>query len=327
MSKPNLIRFDTLEFVAICTLLAIELNKAFNLGVISVLISVLYPIFFSFICAVTAIGIRNRKYPFIVSVVICYMIFLCLNNLSFSKKSINDIDYISILSYNVNSFKGNIESSKKSNSSSQIAKFIDSLKPDICVFQEPTYKGGLNIKGYSYQFLGYRDDIDKSFLTIFSKYPIINKGYLDFPNTKNGSIFADILIKNDTVRIYNVHLQSFGLKKTSSIYQALELMKINYEMQIEQSKIIKSHSKSITYPLIICGDFNATRYSLPYNILKKNLDDSFVRKGFGMGETYELFSYPIRIDHFLYDNIEIENHRNFNMNLSDHEPIIVDIQF
>ena len=56
-------------------------------------------------------------------------------------------------------------------------------------------------------------------------------------------------------------------------------MKINYQLQIEQAKLIKSHSKSVNFPLVICGDFNATRYSKPYNILKKQLDDSFIKKG------------------------------------------------
>jgi len=46
---------------------------------------------------------------------------------------------------------------------------------------------------------------------IFSKFPIVKSGSIEFPNTANNAIYADIVKGSDTIRIYNVHLQSLRI--------------------------------------------------------------------------------------------------------------------
>ncbi len=128
-------------------------------------------------------------------------------------------------------------------------------------------------------------------------------------------------------------MQSFGIELNSAKQNNNKfnnfLKKINNSLtkQIKQAKLVKNSTINCDYKVIICGDFNSTPYSLPYRILKDNLIDSFKSKGSGLGTTYSLFNYPLRLDYFLVDpSIQIDNHQNFNLNLSDHEPILMNFQ-
>ena len=125
-------------------------------------------------------------------------------------------------------------------------------------------------------------DKKKSLLALYSKYPILNTGYIDFPNTVNNAMYADIKIQKDTVRIYNLHLQSFSIKlnttKEDNHKFTEYFKKINSSLskQIEQAKMVKQEATNYGKNLIICGDFNSTQFSLPYRILHKGLNDSFM---------------------------------------------------
>ena len=91
--------------------------------------------------------------------------------------------------------------------------------------------------------------------------------------------------------------------------------------------MVKNEANTCNKKVIICGDFNSTQFSLPYKILKKGLIDSFISKGNGLGTTYSLYHYPLRLDYFLVDkNIDIVSHKKFDLNLSDHEPILIKLK-
>ena len=75
--------------------------------------------------------------------------------------------------------------------------------------------------------------------------------------------------------------------------------------------------------IIICGDCNSTQYSKAYRALKKERQDTFLKKGFGLGTTYNLLGYPLRLDYVLVDKgFDILSHENFKLGYSDHEPIM-----
>ena len=267
-----------------------------------------------------------KKYFYSIGAIVyllCFTFFFQVSNTSKDE----DNNTVSILSYNVRAFQQYI--SKNKNASTEIIKFIDSINADIVVFQESSYKDGKNVTGYPFQFLGYRAHIDKSLLTIYSKYPIVNKGYIDFPNSKNNAIYADIKINEDTLRVYNAHLQSYVispyiLTQKYSDFTYWKNLNSKIKKQVEQAKLIKRHANNTSNNVIISGDFNATPYSQTYRILKKNLKDSYLSSGNGFGETYSRLYYPLRLDYFLSStDINIINHLNYDLNLSDHEPVMM----
>ena len=329
--KRKFITINKLSKIALFTLIGGILSSYFNFGIITVFFSVVLPILFITNSTIAIHGIFKKKYSNLIGSAFFLILYSFFFQFSFST-NINAKDNISLVTFNVRSFKQPVTGSPKENAFTEIKKFVDSINPDILLLQESDYKKGMNISGFSHTFLGLRENIKKSPMAIYSKYPIINSGFVDFSNTLNNAIYADIKIKQDTVRVYNTHLQSFVfaphiIANKYDDFSYLSNLNNTYTRQIEQAKLVKNHALKSKHKVIICGDFNATPYSKPYRILKKGLNDSFVSKGNGFGATYTSLKYPLRLDYVLSDKrIVALFHNNFDLNLSDHEPIFVEFK-
>jgi len=307
-----------LAWFTMSLLLIAMLCSAFNFGGVSVIASVLLPACFVINFISVFYMVYKKKYVFILGAllfVLCYPFFFQIS----SEKRENEHS-LSLLSFNVKSFSGNDEIV-----ADNILRFINSINPDVLLLQESTYKIGRKITGYEYHFLGYQKGMGKSLLDIYSKFPIVDNGFLDFPESLNNSIYADLNINGDTVRVYNIHLQSFGFTSNIEPSEIYHKLSKTFNKQIEQAKLIKNHSALTSNHIIISGDLNSTIYSKPYRILSANLKDSFINKGKGLGSTYSFKGFPLRVDYALFDtSIEITYHKNFSLNLSDHEPIYIE---
>ncbi|MDR1758363.1 MAG: endonuclease/exonuclease/phosphatase family protein [Bacteroidales bacterium] len=159
---------------------------------------------------------------------------------------------------------------------------------------------------------------------IFSKYKIVRSGAVPLPdtNTYNGSLFADIKYKHDTIRVYCIHLESFKMSEADyeigkewsegnfndpafnkKAYHLSEKVAVASRERAKQVKMIRAHVKQSPYPVIICGDFNDTPVSYSYYQLCRGLDDSFRRSGKGAGITYRGDAFPnYRIDYILHSS-------------------------
>ncbi|PWH81507.1 hypothetical protein DIS18_14595 [Algibacter marinivivus] len=241
----------------------------------------------------------------------------------------SDKESISIMTFNTENFglvSGNIVNDRYK----QVIDFINAQDVDVFVIQEFWNKGMKPFTKYPYYFLAYRQDIEKSTQIIFSKYPIINKQYIDFDGTNNNAMYADIAYNGEIIRIYNLHLESYRLDAIHQLnnpksYSAL-VKRIGKaeKTRKEQAILVKNHIDNFNGKAIICGDFNATQFSTSYNLIKGSRKDSFIESGKGFGTTFELYKYPFRLDYILADdNFEITSHQNFEVKLSDHEPVIV----
>jgi len=166
-------------------------------------------------------------------------------------------------------------------------------------------------------------------MAIFSKYPIIDKGYINFPNSSNGAMYVDLTINKDIIRVYNLHLESYRtdavhqLNNPKSYSALINRIGKAEKTRKEQVFLIKSHIDKFKGKVIISGDFNSTQFSSTYNSLKDSRKDTFIEAGSGFGSTYNLFNYPFRLDYILVDDsFEVLSHENFKLKISDHEPII-----
>ena len=77
------------------------------------------------------------------------------------------------------------------------------------------------------------------------------------------------------------------------------------------------------------GDFNEPPYSYAYPQFGANLQDPFLKFGFGLGTTFDgISTLPgLRLDYILHSNQLESNSYNIGpKNLSDHRPIIVKFQ-
>jgi endonuclease/exonuclease/phosphatase family metal-dependent hydrolase len=176
----------------------------------------------------------------------------------------------------------------------------------------------------------------------FSRYPILNQGKIVFNNRSNNiCIYTDLLIQQDTVRIYNMHLQSvhFGysdytfMDKVASGDDAeneienskniLRRLKKGYTARAGQADAIAEHIANCPYPVIVCGDFNDTPVSYAYTKLAHNLNDAFIESGHGFGKTFVNFTPFPRIDYILHSPDLHTSHFTVTQteNMSDHYPI------
>ncbi|MBD0778746.1 endonuclease/exonuclease/phosphatase family protein [Maribacter sp. ANRC-HE7] len=232
---------------------------------------------------------------------------------------------IKVLTFNVHGFNG-IEGMKNPISKDKIIDFISQQNADIICLQEFDSRMKGKFENYPFRFI-ILNQSDKSPQTIFSKFPIIDKGSLDFPDSANDAIYADVLVGQDTLRVYNVHLQSFQVRPRSFKREApdrlLNRLNKSFQKQQEQANIVKAHASRVSYGKIICGDFNNTQFSSMYNTIKGEMNDSFEEKGYGFGNTYLFKFLPFRIDFILADpELEIKSHQNFDVRLSDHTPVM-----
>ncbi|OFX88349.1 MAG: hypothetical protein A2W99_07715 [Bacteroidetes bacterium GWF2_33_16] len=256
-----------------------------------------------------------------------------------------------VLSYNVRLF--NLYNwNKENNTHDKIFDFINKNEIDIICFQEflsHTGDGHLTEKEiqkklenkynahFGYSFINTKSNYG---IATFSKYPIVKKGLIKFSNTSNISIYTDIVINKDTIRVFNNHLQSIRFNKNN--YSLINNSKVlNDDTKIKevkdifgrlkeafikratQAEILSTYISSSPYPVMVCGDFNDTPVSYTYNTMKGNLKDSFIESGKGIGNTY-IGKFPsFRIDFvFFSDKLECRKFVVPKIKHSDHYPVM-----
>ncbi|MFV0249398.1 MAG: endonuclease/exonuclease/phosphatase family protein [Tenacibaculum sp.] len=245
----------------------------------------------------------------------------------FSNKELVLTNDLKVISYNVkmfNYYKWN----KDITAEQKIYEFINKENPDIIALQEFYQSEMLNIS-LPFKYIKTKSDKSKFGLSIYSKHPIIKSGSLNFKNSANNTIFVDIVKNNDTIRVYNVHLESLKInpsKENSGQKNSKHLFKRianGFKKQAIQTENIVQHEYTWKGKKIICGDFNNTAYSWVYKKLAKNKKDAFIEKGLGLGKTFR-YAYPVRIDFILTDNkATINQYKTYsNVKLSDHYPIM-----
>lgn len=254
--------------------------------------------------------------------------FIAFNGKS---KTFADSDTISLLTYNALGFHSKYHGDWENITSPEVVEFIEGENPDIIYFQEfePHYLKDHMLKNYPYKANKFeiKDGESSKNLAIFSKLKIINNGELDFPNTFNGGVYADIVFKKDTIRFYNLHLESLSIRpnyfKKERSDKLLVRLRDSFDKQERQSDIVREHIKTSPYPVIVGGDFNNTQFSKVYFNIKGDLKDSFLESGHGYGETIKFWKFPFRIDMILGDpSFTFLSHKNYKIDISDHEPIM-----
>jgi len=269
-----------------------------------------------------------------------------------TKGLINESSHqIKVLSYNVRCF--NIyDWISDDNTNQDIFNFIKSERPDIICLQEFYSSSKKDYRPekikklfadtpYSHIHYSFKNSKNSGYgIATFSRYPIIKQGTISFPKTTNEAIFTDIVIDDDTVRVYNNHLQSVHLQKRN--YNFLDTLSLKYDdehireirdissrlktayiKRSAQVDAISAHIKSSRFPVIVCGDFNDTPVSYSYRKMRKGLKDAFISSGQGAGSTYQgIFPY-FRIDYIFHDkHFRPILFEKVEANLSDHYPIL-----
>jgi endonuclease/exonuclease/phosphatase family metal-dependent hydrolase len=246
-----------------------------------------------------------------------------------------------VMSYNVRLFNL-FEWIEDENVGDTILSFINEQNPDIICIQEYSETAKVDLRVYKYRTIFMQGHKIKTGQAIFSKFPIIDEGNLEFPDSDNNVIYADIKSGKDTVRVYNMHLQSIKItpdvNEISEHVDAINQRKSEqvfirirdaFKKQEQQAEILVNHKNACHYPIIICGDMNNSAFSYVYRSIKGSLNDCFEEAGNGFGQTYKFKYYPARIDYIFADKkLKVKSFKNFSkFENSDHLPIMTRLSF
>lgn len=245
--------------------------------------------------------------------------------------------------------------SKNAQSRNLILNMLAEENPDILCLQEfynsdavndfhnsDTLVHMLNAKNMHCEYTTTLRKVDHWGIATFTRFPVVRKGKIDFNvRSNNICIYTDVLIAKDTVRIYNMHLQSISFSKSD--YKFMEAVNTQAEAddEVEHSKSIlrrikrafikratqadavADHIKQCPYPVIVCGDFNDTPASYAYRTILGDLKDSFRESGSGFEQTYAGKFPRFRIDYILHGpQYEAINYHKVSETLTDHFPIV-----
>lgn len=306
----------------------------------------------------------------IIAVLICLKPFSHVVPYRFSSSfdEVAKTEDLRVMSWNVAQFDV-LYYKKKPEKRDDMIALINKYKPDIACFQEmvaadtlvnlntPYYRKYSFFSVYEYAeklryphfFFSY--DFRHDFLNhqhfgtiIFSRYPIINRQRFSFPpyNYNSDFQYADIVKDGDTIRVFNIHLQSMkfsdgnrayiddpsleskqDLKRSKSV---VAKFKQAYSRRLVQVNRVREEIKKSPYPVIICGDFNDVPNSYAYQTVGQELQDAFAEKGAGLGRTFTAIAPTLRIDNiFASPSFSVSQFATLPVKLSDHYPIVADL--
>ncbi len=262
---------------------------------------------------------------------------------------------LSILSYNVQLFRLYAWSDKPS-TQHQIAALIAQTNASITCLQEfytnadfSTQQAKELIPGNAHIHYVVDRGERRYGIATFTRFPIVDSGYIRFDRSANTTIFTDVKIDDDTIRIYNTHLQSFRFKRSNlefiknparqgkkegfwervgdflielkDLGRHIRTASIKRAQQVQQ---LERHIALSPYPVIICGDFNDSPNSYTYRRMRRaNLQDAFLLSGDGFGNTYSRFLPGLRID-YMFSSPQLTPMRFdvLEARHSDHYPIL-----
>lgn len=239
----------------------------------------------------------------------------------------------------------------------QMMRQIKDQNADVLCIQEffhstdPVYYDNLNYvmkkMGYPYYVYSQDDDgwLQYNGQIIFSRLPIVDSGIVRYPRPgmEESLIYADIRHGKDTIRFFTTHLQSVKFEKDD--YQRIEKIKNREDSLLENSRsifsklkrasILRSRQADTVYavtrrsphPYIITGDLNDIPNSYTYFRIRGDLQDAFLKSGFGVGRTYNAIFPTLRIDYILAQHaFKVHQFARYPRDLSDHYMLVADLE-
>lgn len=232
----------------------------------------------------------------------------------------------------------------------EVMDLIEAADPDIICLQE--YNPRLAERSeriaqldqrYQCRFFGNTGDEPDSVevipMCILSKYKILRSGEILSPRT---SVWVDVNLEGDTVRIFNNHLMSTAIKSSDNDFLTHHLFHRDTAREEKMRSIFRRFSDNSVLRAgqvdsiarfiarsprrrIVCGDFNDTPMSYAYTTMSDDLNDTFSDCGSGYSHTYRGFFNTLRIDFILRsDDFETLSYEvPDSVTASDHLPVIV----
>lgn len=253
-------------------------------------------------------------------------------------------DQIRIISYNVGRFMSCKDIPSADSCADSIILFLQSCDADVICLQEFYFDEQYKLKSFlERRFRGYYSEYymnvgeNGSYGNVtLSRFPVKGKGKIVFEKSANMAMYTDLDIYGKRVRIYNCHLQSYGIS-FPGIVKSLRDHDKGYFVRTEarvrtaisrrpkQVDLVLKDIAASPVEAVVCGDFNDNPMSYTYFRMSRGRHDSFVKAGRGFGATYSFLWPMLRIDYVLYPGLfKAVGHQTVKVGYSDHYPVIAD---
>lgn len=311
----------------------------------------LMPVILLFNLIIAIYWICSKKWWWIIPISaillnIGYLTSIFQISFSSSRSTSENSSSIRIATYNV----GNFRSWAKQNTQYPIANFLRDELVTIACFQEYADHSHITPDSLSklldlpYHAVNYLPNSPGHGIAIFSKYPILKSGNLDFESRINSAMWADLQVGTQTIRVVNCHLETtnFSLKRKmlgkempeytetremASIYTDITSTLLeNSCLRTHQANLVRQFMDTTASPIIVCGDFNDPPSSYTYHHIKGAMQDCFRSQGKGYGYTFRGMHHLLRIDYILNSQqFKCIEYISDEKEWSDHNPIICDL--
>ena len=287
-----------------------------------------------------------RRYAWLslVTILVCYPQLRAFFPVNFDRQQ-HPENSLKLLSYNVLGPNINAWNANKDNAT---IVYLEAADADIVCLQEfnfsalKKHKKLLEMYPYKSYNLSNDSQSDAHYLACLSKYPILSTEKLNLNSEFNGCTKYRILHEEDTIVVYNCHLQSNGLQREhKDTYEQLlanpkeyirsegtkvliKKLRDSSAKRAAQTDIIVADIEKESSPyIVVCGDFNDSPISYTCHQLRKLLDDAYIESGNGPGISYNRNKLYYRIDHIMH-SAQFEAYRctvDRSIKVSDHYPI------
>ncbi|WP_417014997.1 endonuclease/exonuclease/phosphatase family protein [Alistipes sp.] len=248
-----------------------------------------------------------------------------------------------VMTYNVRSFYGENGHS----SVEDVLRLIEEQDPDIICLQEFNARLAARSEEFSlleekYESAGFGrtaapDSVYEAPLAVLSKFRILRSGTVLTPAS---SVWADLMVGDDTVRVFNNHLRSTAINAADNDYitehrflsdtaretkirSIVGRLRENSVLRAAQVDSIARVIDATRTRRIVCGDFNDTPMSYVYRTMARGLRDAFRTCGSGYSHTYRGFFNTLRIDYVLSGGLDPVTYETLMVDYSDHHPVVV----
>ena len=144
---------------------------------------------------------------------------------------------------------------------------------DVLCMQEYNDVSGDKKNSDSYKEYFPHMVVGREDMVIYSRYPIKGSKKILFEETNNSAMWADIDVKGERIRVFNIHLETTGINRT--LHKAGKLQAQGFDVDSNrlfeavfgnymlgmmfrsgQAVMVANEVRASENPVILCGDFN-----------------------------------------------------------------------
>lgn len=198
-----------------------------------------------------------------------------------------------------------------------------------------------------YRFLPYQPG-GRFGLAVFSRFPVVRSGLV---GGAGRAMYADLALYDDTLRVYNLHLESYKLRSQTRYGLGLSqppegvrvkskrlspreswavargLLKV-WRRQETGVAAFRRHLGRCKHRAVVCGDLNHPPGTHIYRQVRAGGDSAFGERGSGMPKTYGAGLFSFRIDHVFLHGMKARDYRLVDTRPhSDHKAVAVRLAF